>query len=145
MKKHCCTKVVNSLLSVSSCRRRPCLILKDVLKTEQGRTYMERIKHRRTLGNGGKVTSTRRESDRSRDDLICKETRSNQREAGTSTNNSVTPKCNQKTSTSLSPRLVYPVVSSLFFNSVSLVKIYVHSLHRAWITVTPGILVLTRL
>lgn len=88
-------KVVNNCFSVSSCRRKPCLILTDVLKTELGMAYMERIK----------VSSTRRESGACREEpLICRDKRSSQREARNNKNMNGTPKSNQKTTSSPSHR-----------------------------------------
>lgn len=110
MRRHRSRKVVNNPLSVLSCRRKPCLILKDVLKTEEGKTYLERIKQSHMLGNRGKVTSTQRESGRCREEpLICRETRSSQREANNDMNKSLTPKRNQRTTSPPSPRWVDPV------------------------------------
>lgn len=110
MRRRCSRKVENNPLSVSPCRRKPCLILQDVLKTEQGRTYMQRIKQSCTLGNTGKVASTQRQSGRSREEtLICREMKSSPREARKDTNNSVTPKRDQMTTSSPSPRYVDPV------------------------------------
>ncbi|KAG8000520.1 Sentrin-specific protease 7, partial [Nibea albiflora] len=43
-------------------RKKPCLILTDVLKTERGKTYMERIKQSCVVENGGQVSSPRKES-----------------------------------------------------------------------------------
>ncbi|KAK2905878.1 sentrin-specific protease 7 [Channa argus] len=71
-----------AMVSLEMARREPCLILKDVLKTEQGKTYIERIKQRDSLGNEAQMTSARRERGRCIEGhLICRETRSSQREA----------------------------------------------------------------
>ncbi|KAI3355843.1 hypothetical protein L3Q82_004406 [Scortum barcoo] len=86
-------------------RRKPCLILTDVLKTEQGKKFMERIKHSCALENQEQVSSTRRESCRRREEhLTCKETRARQRETGNEKNKSGTPKSNQKTAISSAQR-----------------------------------------
>lgn len=86
-------------------RRKPRLILTNVLETELGKAYMERIKPRRTLGNQEQVSSTRRESGRCREEpLLCKDTKSSPRESRNDKNKRVTPKCNQKTTSSPSPR-----------------------------------------
>ncbi|XP_026152184.1 sentrin-specific protease 7 [Mastacembelus armatus] len=82
-------------------RRKPTLVLTDVLKTEMGKIYIERIKKCNTLRNRGQVTSTRRESGRCREEpQTCRETRSSQREAANDKNKSVTPKRNRRTSPS---------------------------------------------
>ncbi|KAK2840013.1 hypothetical protein Q5P01_013753 [Channa striata] len=87
-----------AMVSLEMARRKPCLILKDVLKTEQGKTYMERIKQDNSLGGGGQMTSAQRESGWWRDEhLICKETRSTPRDAKNE-KKCVTPKHNQKAS-----------------------------------------------
>ncbi|XP_070770637.1 sentrin-specific protease 7 [Enoplosus armatus] len=87
-------------------RRKPCLILTDVLKTEQGKAYMEKMKRSHTLRNKGQVSSTWRESGRYREEpLICRDTRLTQREARNDNNKSATSKRNQKTTSSPSQRL----------------------------------------
>ncbi|XP_070694324.1 sentrin-specific protease 7 [Pempheris klunzingeri] len=59
-------------------RRKPCLILTDVLKTERGMEYMERIKRSHMLRNRGQDSSTRRESGRCREEPPgCRDTRAN--------------------------------------------------------------------
>ncbi|KAM7407139.1 hypothetical protein PAMA_003056 [Pampus argenteus] len=81
-------------------RRKPCLILTDVMKTELGKAYMERIKQNHSLGNGGQVTSMpcREESP------IHRDTWSSQREARNDTHKTTTPKCNQNTTSSSAQR-----------------------------------------
>ncbi|XP_074551364.1 uncharacterized protein LOC141808596 [Halichoeres trimaculatus] len=81
-------------------RRKPKVVLEDVLKTEKGRDYMEKIKQRAMMGNRRHTSSSQRESRRSRDEpLICRETRSGLKsDVQTGDNKSVTPKGNQKTS-----------------------------------------------
>ncbi|XP_040913572.1 sentrin-specific protease 7 isoform X3 [Toxotes jaculatrix] len=87
-------------------RRKPCLVLTDVLKTELGKTYMERIKQSHTLGNRGQMSSTRRESGRCREQpLICRDARSSQREARNDKSKSVTPKRNMRSTSSPCQRL----------------------------------------
>lgn len=104
-RRRCSRKVANNCFSVSSCRRKPRLILTNVLETDQGKAYMERIKPHLSLGNRGQVSSTRRESGRCREEpLICRDTRSSQRESKNDKNKSVTPKCNQKTTSSPAQR-----------------------------------------
>ncbi|XP_060909240.1 sentrin-specific protease 7 isoform X1 [Labrus mixtus] len=86
-------------------RRKPRLVLPDVLQTEHGKDYLERIKQSRASENCGHLSSTGRESGGSREEtMICRETRSSQTEARTGKNKSVTPKCNQKTPSSSSNR-----------------------------------------
>ncbi|XP_037645923.1 sentrin-specific protease 7 isoform X1 [Sebastes umbrosus] len=92
-------------VTLEMARRKPRLILTNVLETDQGKAYMERIKPRLSLGNQGQVSSTRRESGRCREEpLICRDTRSSQRESKNDKNKSVTPKCNQKTTSSPAQR-----------------------------------------
>ncbi|KAM6978359.1 uncharacterized protein LKV04_013756 [Tautogolabrus adspersus] len=87
-------------------RRKPRLVLPDVLQTEHGKDYLERIKQSRASDNPGHLSSTGRESGRSREEtMIRRETRSSQKtEVRTGKNKSVTPKCNQKTPSSSSNR-----------------------------------------
>ncbi|XP_044072715.1 sentrin-specific protease 7 isoform X2 [Siniperca chuatsi] len=94
-----------AMVTLEMDRRKPCLILKDVLKTELGKAYMERIKQSHTLGKQGQVSSTRRKSGQCREQpLICRDTKWSQREAKNDKNKSVTSKCNQKTTSSPSQR-----------------------------------------
>ncbi|XP_030284561.1 uncharacterized protein LOC115588248 isoform X4 [Sparus aurata] len=86
-------------------RRKPCLILTDILKTEQGRAHMERISKRCSMANRGQVSSTWRESGPCKEEpLITRDTRSGQRVAKNDKNKNVTPKCNQKAVSSPSQR-----------------------------------------
>ncbi|CAK6959172.1 sentrin-specific protease 7 [Scomber scombrus] len=88
----------NHAVMYGMANRKPCLILTDVLKTEPGKVYMERIKRNPSLGNGEQVASTRKDSGRCREEsLIRRETRSAQRETRNDENKTMTPKCNQKT------------------------------------------------
>lgn len=104
-RRFCSRKIGNNCFSVSSCRRKPCLILTDVLKTEQGKTYLDRIKQNRTLGNRGQVSSTQKErGQRKEEPVICRDRKSSQRVANNDINKNVTPKCNQKTTYSSSQR-----------------------------------------
>nr|XP_046260206.1 sentrin-specific protease 7 isoform X2 [Scatophagus argus] len=85
--------------------RKPCLILTDILKTELGKAYMERIKQNCTMGNGGQVLSARRECGQHQEERpVCRDRRSSQRVARNDKNQSVTPTCNQKTTFSPSQR-----------------------------------------
>ncbi|XP_059199170.1 sentrin-specific protease 7 isoform X2 [Centropristis striata] len=87
-------------ITLEMSRRKPCLILTDVLKTEKGQAYIERIR-RRTLGNQGQVyTSTQRESGRCREEsLISRDLRPKNDKI-----KSITPKSNQKTTSSPAQR-----------------------------------------
>ncbi|TKS66873.1 Sentrin-specific protease 7 [Collichthys lucidus] len=79
-------------------RRKPCLILTDVLKTERGKTYMERIKQSCAVENGGQVSSSQRESGHCREKpALCTDRRSSHRETRNAKNKSVRPKCSPKT------------------------------------------------
>nr|XP_020465171.1 uncharacterized protein LOC109965474 isoform X2 [Monopterus albus] len=81
--------------------RTPCLVLRDVLKTEVGKTYIEKMKNRINSENRGCVTSRRRASGQCRrEPLVWRETRSSQREAKGDKTKSETPKQNQKVTTS---------------------------------------------
>lgn len=103
-RRRCSRKVVNNSFPLSSFRRKPCLILTNVLETELGKAYMERIKHH-ALGNRGQLSFTRRESGRCREEpKVCREMRSTQRETRNDKNKSVTPKSNQKTISSPAQR-----------------------------------------
>ncbi|XP_019956285.2 sentrin-specific protease 7 isoform X2 [Paralichthys olivaceus] len=58
--------------------RKPCLVLTDVLKTDVGKTYMEKIKQSYTPGNRGQMSSTLKGRDRCKEDPgVCRELRSN--------------------------------------------------------------------
>ncbi|XP_068561160.1 sentrin-specific protease 7 isoform X2 [Cebidichthys violaceus] len=92
----------HNLATLEMARRKPCLILTNVLDTQPGKEYMERIKQSRALGNRG--SSSRRESGRSREEPLIRDMRSRQREARNDENKSVTPKCNQKTTSSSAHR-----------------------------------------
>ncbi|XP_035459899.1 sentrin-specific protease 7 isoform X3 [Scophthalmus maximus] len=84
-------------------RRKPCVVLTDVLKTEQGKTHMERIKLSHSLGNGGQMSSTRIERSWCREEPpICREQRSSQREA--KRDKSTTPRHIQNSTSSSSQR-----------------------------------------
>uniref|UniRef100_A0A8P4GIS4 Si:dkey-100n23.3 n=1 Tax=Dicentrarchus labrax TaxID=13489 RepID=A0A8P4GIS4_DICLA len=93
-----------AMVTLEMARRKPRLILTDILKTEKGKAYMERIKQNCTLGNQ-QVSSTRRKTGRGREEpLICRDKRSSQRETRNDKINNVTPKHNQKTTSSPSQR-----------------------------------------
>lgn len=96
-------KIENNCFFVSSFRRKPCLILRDILKTELGKAYLERIR-RTTSGNRGQVSSTRKEHGQCKEEpIICRDRKSSQRMANNDSK-SVTPKYNQKTTSSSSQR-----------------------------------------
>lgn len=102
-RKYCSRKIGNNCFSVSSCRRKPCLILRDILKTELGKAYLERIRQS-PLANGGQVSSTWKEHGQCIEEpIICRDRKSSQRVANND-NKSVSPKCNQKTTSSSSQR-----------------------------------------
>ena len=104
-RRRCSRKILNNYSSIFSCRRKPCLILTDILKTEQGRAHMERIRKRCSMANRGQVSSTRREIGPCKEEpLITRDTRSGQRVAKNDKNKNVTPKCNQKAVSSPSQR-----------------------------------------
>ncbi|XP_068428978.1 sentrin-specific protease 7 [Clinocottus analis] len=89
----------HNLATLEMTSRKPCLILTDVLETELGKAYIQRIKRSRALENG--ASSAQRQSGRSREERVtCKDMRSRRKEAKNDENKSVTPKCNQKTSSS---------------------------------------------
>ncbi|XP_049904227.1 sentrin-specific protease 7 isoform X1 [Epinephelus moara] len=93
-----------ALVKLEMARRKPCLILTNVLETELGKAYMERIKHH-ALGNRGQASFMRRESGRCREEpKVCREMRSTQRETKNDKNKSVSPKSNQKTISSPAQR-----------------------------------------
>ncbi|XP_069010300.1 uncharacterized protein [Embiotoca jacksoni] len=82
-----------AMITLEMTRRKPLLILTDVLKTEQGKAYVERMKKSHTMSSRGQTASTRRESSRCRDEPpTCRDTRSSQRETGNKRSESVTPK-----------------------------------------------------
>ncbi|XP_034549672.1 sentrin-specific protease 7 isoform X2 [Notolabrus celidotus] len=87
-------------------RRKPRVILEDVLKTDKGRDYIEKVKRRGTMGNRRRLSSSQRESGHSQEEpVICRETRSNQKsDVKTGENKNVTPKRNQRTPSSPNQR-----------------------------------------
>ncbi|XP_040004649.1 sentrin-specific protease 7 isoform X2 [Xiphias gladius] len=94
-----------AVVALEMARRKPCLVLTDVLKTEEGMTYMDRIKQSHILENRGQMSGTQRESGRCREEpLICRDTRSSQIEAKNDKSKSVTPKRNQRSTSSPSQR-----------------------------------------
>ncbi|XP_068615011.1 sentrin-specific protease 7-like [Brachionichthys hirsutus] len=78
--------------TLEMCRRKPRLILTDILKSEEGKAYMERIKQNRTLGNRGQVSSTQTELSDCRDSsLNCRHRRYCHRMARNTTGSKKTP------------------------------------------------------
>ncbi|XP_030613960.1 sentrin-specific protease 7 isoform X2 [Archocentrus centrarchus] len=95
-----------AMITLEMARRKPLLILTDVLKTEFGKEYMERIRKSHSMNNKGQTPNRRRESSRCREEPpTYRDTRSNQKEAGNNSSKSVTPKCNQRTTPQTSQRL----------------------------------------
>ncbi|XP_039456046.1 sentrin-specific protease 7 isoform X3 [Oreochromis aureus] len=87
-------------------RKKPLLVLKDVLKTKFGMEYMERTKKTHSAKNRGQTPSRRRESGQCREETpTYRDTRSSQRETRNNRSKSVTPKRNQRTVTPTSQRL----------------------------------------
>ncbi|KAM4731208.1 sentrin-specific protease 7 isoform 2-T3 [Anableps anableps] len=83
-----------ALKSPDILRRKPRLILTDVLKTKQGMDYIERIK---MSSNNRRLSSPRKDGGRRKEeDLPCRETRSNQTDERNKSKN-VTPKGKQRT------------------------------------------------
>ncbi|XP_008279807.1 sentrin-specific protease 7 isoform X2 [Stegastes partitus] len=92
-----------AMITMEMTRRRPLLILTDVLKTEPGQAYIDRIKKSHMMSNRG--LSTRRESVRNKEvPLTCRDTKTSQRETKNNKNKSETPKRNQKTTPTSSQR-----------------------------------------
>ncbi|XP_033984457.1 uncharacterized protein LOC117481064 isoform X2 [Trematomus bernacchii] len=111
--KHCDSQHTNGFtlldhkhaaaVTLEMARRQPCLILTNVLETEQGKAYMERITQSPTSRKCRRGSSTPLESGRSKEEpLICRDRRSSQKEADK--NRSQTPKSNQKKKSPLSQR-----------------------------------------
>lgn len=74
-------KAVTADCPPASRRRKPRLILSDVLKTKQGKACLERLKQS-GVRNGGPASSGRRKSDRaSEEPRVSRPTRSSQKEA----------------------------------------------------------------
>uniref|UniRef100_A0A3P8S3Z6 Si:dkey-100n23.3 n=1 Tax=Amphiprion percula TaxID=161767 RepID=A0A3P8S3Z6_AMPPE len=87
-----------AMITMEMNRRRPLLVLRDVLKTEAGQAYIARIKKSHTMSNRG--LSTRRERVRSKEvPLTYSDTKTRN-----SRSNSETPKRNQKTTPISTPR-----------------------------------------
>ncbi|CAJ1079711.1 sentrin-specific protease 7 isoform X3 [Xyrichtys novacula] len=87
-------------------RRKPFVILEDVLKTEKGRDFIERRKQSRMMGNRRHLSNTQKESGQSREEpLTCREPRSSQTpDVKAGRNKTATLKRNLKTPSSSSPR-----------------------------------------
>ncbi|KAM9342764.1 sentrin-specific protease 7 isoform 2-T2 [Pholidichthys leucotaenia] len=85
-------------------RRKPILILENVLKTESGKEYIERIKKRNEMNKKPKTNGQQEILQLKEEPLACKETRFSPKELRNSGNNSVTPKRNQKTTPVASQR-----------------------------------------
>ncbi|XP_043986607.1 uncharacterized protein LOC122839265 isoform X2 [Gambusia affinis] len=82
-------------------RRKPRLILRDVLKTELGKDYIERIKMSK---NNRRWSRSRKDSGRRKEeDVPCRETSSNQSDGRSNKSKNVTPKGKRRTSTSQRP------------------------------------------
>ncbi|XP_004551449.3 sentrin-specific protease 7 isoform X1 [Maylandia zebra] len=95
-----------AMIALDMDRRKPLLILTDVLKTKFGMEYMERTKKTHSAKNRGQTPSRRRESGQCREETpTYRDTRSSQREARNNRSKSVTPKRNQRTVTPTSQRL----------------------------------------
>ncbi|XP_068185881.1 sentrin-specific protease 7 isoform X2 [Antennarius striatus] len=85
-------------------RRKPRLILTDILKTEQGKAYLEKTKRKHTLRNRGQVSSNLKElSGCMESSLNCSETRSRPRVARNA-KNSCSAKDSKRTSSSTPQR-----------------------------------------
>ncbi|XP_042282801.1 sentrin-specific protease 7 isoform X2 [Thunnus maccoyii] len=92
-----------AMVKCGMARRKPHLILTDVLKTKLGKAYIERIKQNHSLGKKGQ--SSQKESGGCREESpIRRGTRSAQRETRNDKNKSMTTKCNQKTTSSSAQR-----------------------------------------
>ncbi|KAM8854653.1 sentrin-specific protease 7 isoform 2-T5 [Spinachia spinachia] len=76
-------------------RRKPCLILTDVLQTELGKAYMERIRPGRALEN-----PTSRSGRSKKEPLVHTDVRSTRSESRNDENKSVASKCNQMSTSS---------------------------------------------
>ncbi|XP_042350713.1 sentrin-specific protease 7 [Plectropomus leopardus] len=94
-----------AMIKLEMARRKPCLILTNVLETELGKAYMERIRLSHTSGNRGQVMPSRRESGRCKEEpQIGREMKSSEKETRSDKNKTVTPKQNQKTTSSPAQR-----------------------------------------
>ncbi|XP_072252759.1 sentrin-specific protease 7 isoform X2 [Leuresthes tenuis] len=94
-----------AMINLEMARRKPLLILTDVLKTELGKAYMEKLENIGTMSNREQLTSPRRESGRCREEppLTRRDARSSQnQETRNNRSKSVTHKRNQKTTPSSS-------------------------------------------
>nr|XP_043874992.1 LOW QUALITY PROTEIN: sentrin-specific protease 7 [Solea senegalensis] len=91
-----------AMISLEINRRKPRLVLTDVLKTEQGKMHLERIKRSCILEKGGQMSIRKARGQSKKESLICRGTRSGQRDANKDNSKSVT-KRNQR-STSSTPQ-----------------------------------------
>ncbi|XP_060944325.1 sentrin-specific protease 7 [Limanda limanda] len=86
-----------TMVTLQMATRKPCLVLTDVLKTDLGKTYMEKIKQSHTPGNGGQMSTTLKARDRCKEDPgVCRELRTIHGEAKQDKRNGVFCKRNQK-------------------------------------------------
>ncbi|XP_062258850.1 sentrin-specific protease 7 [Platichthys flesus] len=85
-----------TMVTLQMAMRKPCLVLTDVLKTDLGKTYMEKIKPSHTRGNGGQMSSTLKERDRCKEvPGVCRELRTIHGEAKQDKRNGICCKRNQ--------------------------------------------------
>lgn len=105
LRRLCSEKTGSNSLSASPRRRKPCVILTDILKTKKGKSYLERLKPNHTLGDRGQVSSPRKEHvQREEESVICRDRKSSPRVTNNDKNKNATPKGNMKTTLSSSQR-----------------------------------------
>ncbi|XP_037542504.1 sentrin-specific protease 7 [Nematolebias whitei] len=94
-----------TFITLEMTRKKPLLILTDVLKTEHGKNYIERVKMRGGVHTRGQLTSTQKESGDDREEpRTCRNNRSCQKELNNNDKSKcLTPKSNQNT-TPISPQ-----------------------------------------
>lgn len=92
-------------LYFSSCRRKPCVTLTDILETDQGKDHLERIKQRCNLGKRAQVSDLPKICGKNKEEpSVCGDKTPSLKSANNDTNKNATPKRNKTSSTLSSPR-----------------------------------------
>ncbi|KAM9709196.1 sentrin-specific protease 7 isoform 1-T2 [Menidia menidia] len=88
-----------TMMNLEVTRRKPLLILTDVLKTDLGKAYMERKRNSGPMSHREQLTDPQGESSCCQEEppLTCRETRSSHKETRNNRSKPVTPKSSQRT------------------------------------------------
>lgn len=92
-------------LYFSSCRWKPCVTLTDILKTDQGKAHLGRIKQRCNLGKQAQVSDLPKGCGKNKDEpSVWRDKTASVKSANKDTNKNTTPQRNKKTPTLSSRR-----------------------------------------